>query len=272
MRDKVNINTVDISQLEVFFQPAKKPAKQTIVFAHGFSVHHSYFKSFSETLVDYDYYAPLWPGHNHHGFTDKELSPIHYAHLLVAWIEKQDLENIVLIGHSMGGAVASYALQFLKPQRVEKLVLLAPLSYSNLLNYYKIKKAFKKKDEKLSYFKRMFQPKFPDLQNDGQWQMELDKHTAMCKKLTFQIFKELSRLNSAYKTITIPAFLLLAQHDDFMPTKATLNYFNRFLIKKGNLQSGVILHSQHQMFNSKHESFCKAMQDILKHNKLGKIY
>lgn len=268
-----DLNQIDISKLEVFFQPAKKTKKQTVVFAHGFSVFHSYFQSFYKTLTDYDYYAPLWPGHNVNGFDYKELSPIHYGELLAAFIENKDLEKIVLIGHSMGAAVCSYAMNLLNAKRVEKLILLAPLSYCNLLRYFKIKSSFKKdKAERMANFKAMFQTKFSNLTDENSWENELSKHSKMAKKLSNNILKELPVLNKTYKNLKLPVFLVLAQNDLFMPTKLTLSYFNKYLIKNNNLQSSVILNSEHQMFNSKYESFCKAMDDILNHNKLSKIY
>ena len=113
---------------------------EVVVFLHGSgpgASGYSNFKGNYRHLVDAGYRCII-PDHIGYGFSDK---PNDVDHPLAFFVEciKQTLdvagvERCTLVGNSLGGAVAlGLALEY--PQRVEKLILMAPGGLSDLPEY-----------------------------------------------------------------------------------------------------------------------------------------
>ncbi len=63
-----------------------------------------------------------------------------FARLVVEFVEKNNLKNVTLIGHSLGGGTISLAYQ-MRPDLFKKLVYIAPMNKPALALYdrYKIR-------------------------------------------------------------------------------------------------------------------------------------
>jgi pimeloyl-ACP methyl ester carboxylesterase len=76
-----------------------------VVLIHGAGGTHLYWPSEVRRLPGYRVYAPDLPGHGKSG--ERGLQSIHsYAQALIDWLDAIDLHSAVLIGHSMGSAIA----------------------------------------------------------------------------------------------------------------------------------------------------------------------
>lgn len=116
---------IRLSQGQLFWREAGQG--QTLVFLHGASHDSSQWLPLLERLSrDRHCLAP-----DLLGFGDSERPDVHYSiqlqvECLAEYLAALHLENVVLVGHSLGGWVAaSYALQH--KQQVQGLILFSPL-------------------------------------------------------------------------------------------------------------------------------------------------
>lgn len=114
--------------------------KGIIVFVHGFATTSNYHLNCANDLKEYDYYAIELPGHGYSKIeTKKVLSPYNLAMKVIRWIELLNLDDIYLIGHSMGGGIVNIVASKI-PERISKVVAVTPMNSSfslKLRNIYK---------------------------------------------------------------------------------------------------------------------------------------
>ncbi|MDR2029533.1 MAG: alpha/beta hydrolase, partial [Treponema sp.] len=81
----------------------------TFLFIHGFG--GSYHDNFSAVMLarHFDYYAINLPGHGDTDIPCFDSGLEGYADYVVSYIRERGLRNLVLAGHSLGGAVVSVA-------------------------------------------------------------------------------------------------------------------------------------------------------------------
>lgn len=102
---------------------------QTLIFIHGLG---SYIPAWNKNLPElskhYRCIAIDLPGYGKSSKGNYEFSMTYYAQVIKEFADKKGLDNVVLVGHSMGGQIAlTAALQY--PDFVEKLVLIAPAGF-----------------------------------------------------------------------------------------------------------------------------------------------
>jgi len=86
--------------------------KQVLVFVHGWSCDKSYWENQLEYFgKDYTVIAIDLAGHGESGMNRKEWTIGNYGKDVKAVVEKENLDDVILIGHSMGGAVVLSAAQ-----------------------------------------------------------------------------------------------------------------------------------------------------------------
>ena len=100
--------------------------KPTIIFLHGLSSNgDAWSKNITELKKDYTCIAVDLPGFGRSYKTAKEFTPTYFAEVLKEFVDRQNIKNFVLVGHSMGGqASIKFAKKF--PNLVSKLILVAP--------------------------------------------------------------------------------------------------------------------------------------------------
>lgn len=83
-----------------------------LILLHGALGHSEIFDSFISELSKYfTVYAPLFSGHGDTELTEKGITIEKYTQELKEFIEKENLNNVYIFGHSMGGYIAlCYAL------------------------------------------------------------------------------------------------------------------------------------------------------------------
>lgn len=99
---------------------------KTLLFVHGLSSNlDSWKKNFEDLATDYRCIAIDLPGYGKSSRSKTNYRLAEYADILNALAEKMELENVILVGHSMGGQIAMHSV--LKyPEAYEKLILIAP--------------------------------------------------------------------------------------------------------------------------------------------------
>lgn len=102
---------------------------QTLLFIHGLGSYlPAWNKNIPELSKHYHCIAIDLPGYGKSSKGNYEFSMTYYAQVIKEFAEKKEIENLVLVGHSMGGQIAlTAALQY--PDLVDKLVLIAPAGF-----------------------------------------------------------------------------------------------------------------------------------------------
>lgn len=100
--------------------------KQTLVFIHGLSSNADAWSRNIETLKQkYTCIAIDLPGFGKSSKKAPAYTPTYYAEIIAKFIDKLQLKNVILVGHSMGGQTAvKLALKY--PEKLQKLILIAP--------------------------------------------------------------------------------------------------------------------------------------------------
>ena len=116
----ITIDSLDISYIK------EGTGEKTLLLVHGLSSNSDAWSKNIETLKkDYTCIAIDLPGYGKSSKPMADYSPTYFAKILHQFIEKLQLKNTILIGHSMGGQ-ASIKLAATYKDDIEKLILVAP--------------------------------------------------------------------------------------------------------------------------------------------------
>lgn len=109
------------------FKNNNKPDKP-VLFIHGLSAHFLNMLRLQSEIVDHDYYAAMLPGH-YMGDNVKiaKRKIILFADQIAEWANNLNIENLTIIGHSLGGAISLILLKLI-PQRIKGVILISPLT------------------------------------------------------------------------------------------------------------------------------------------------
>lgn len=124
-----SIKKIELSNETTIAYAEEGSGDQTLIFIHGLG---SYLPAWNKNLPElskhYRCIAVDLPGYGKSSKGNYEFSMTYYAQIISEFAEKKGLDNIVLVGHSMGGQIAlTAALQY--PELVDKLVLIAPAGF-----------------------------------------------------------------------------------------------------------------------------------------------
>lgn len=118
-------HTISLDSLEISYVKEGNGEK-TLLFVHGLSSNSDAWSKNIETLSKYYTCIALdLPGYGKSSKPEADYTPGFFTEALLQFIEKLELKNITLIGHSMGGqASIKFASNY--PDMIEKLILVAP--------------------------------------------------------------------------------------------------------------------------------------------------
>ncbi|MDE7112267.1 MAG: alpha/beta hydrolase, partial [Malacoplasma sp.] len=104
---------------------------KNILFVHGFAVTSEYHDDYVEKFFDeYNYYAIELPGHGYAKLKHvSQLDPFFYAKYVSDFIKLKGFEDLVLIGHSMGGGISLMVANQVANQ-IKKVIVVTPMNSS----------------------------------------------------------------------------------------------------------------------------------------------
>ena len=227
--------------------------RKAILIIHGFAggtYDIEELANYLEFNRNFDVFQFTLPGH------DKNLSKVKYEDWIKDSEEKIEMlinngyKNIYLIGHSMGGVIATYLAT--KYREVKKLVLAAPaFHYLNIVNdKLNIKESLKVTSKILGQYKG-------------------NEILARFLKLNISAVKELMELIKKYyytpSSVICPVLMLHGTEDHIVPRSSTKYVYDELTknTKKLIYVSGVT----HDIFkNDRKEELFYIVDDFLKHN------
>ena len=122
---KSAVKTLKLNTEEIAYTEAGNGNK-TLLFVHGLSSNLDSWKKNLEGLKEnYHCIAIDLPGYGKSSRSKTDYSLSEYAGILKDFIDEKELEDVVLVGHSMGGQIAIHSV-LAYPESFEELVLIAP--------------------------------------------------------------------------------------------------------------------------------------------------
>ncbi len=114
-----------LANIETYKRTVARP-KGTVLYLHSFMGNFQMKNSLFNHLSDYDVYALNMPGHGKSPLEGEDkINMPRFVELAKEFAEGEDLNGIILIGHSLGGGIGA-ALNSLIPGRVRLNVFEAP--------------------------------------------------------------------------------------------------------------------------------------------------
>src|SRR5262245_39827434 len=118
--------TIDLEAGTIHYRVAGPEGGRPVVFVHGFLVDDAVWADVPERLAERGYraFAPTWPlaAHTVAMKPDAGLSPRGLARVVLDFLARLELHNVVLVGNDTGGAVCQFVIDE-DPTRIGRLVL-----------------------------------------------------------------------------------------------------------------------------------------------------
>lgn len=260
-----------------YYYKCKNEKKATIIFIHGFATTSEYHDEFIKHIIDeYDYIAIQLPGAGIQEWNSKKKplveDMVDYAVNLIKHI---NIEQFILIGHSMGGGIAARVANILR-DKVICLILSTPMnsriSKLSIFNYFKFNpKTFKKSHRltnilyhDISSLYNHDQDKIHKIINDDL-EYQIANYTFMknLKKSMFSI-KNLKIGRKHEMEITTPTLVIAGKHDVIIPAKSLYKAFNnKKQREKGNIKVETMQFSAHLPFKEQEIEYAKEIKDFI---------
>lgn len=209
--------------------PAPQPNGKTVVLLHGKNFSGNYWERTIRHLAD-NGYRVIAPDQIGFGKSSKPLGFQYSFHALAeftqALLVSKNVENYHLVGHSMGGMLAT-RLALLYPESVEKLVLVNPIGledYRSLVPYRSVDQLY---EQELKANEQSIREYQKNAYFAGEWQRAYDKQieilvgwtlhddfptTAYTAALTSDMVYTQPVVHE-FKNLTMPTLLLIGTRD-----------------------------------------------------------
>lgn len=148
-------------------------------------------------------------------FKQNDLTLVNFANLVVKFIQFHKLNDVILVGHSMGGAIATIVFSLI-PQKIKCLVLEGPLN----------KGAFNPKGIIKSVFQKNFAGKYSILHPIETFRYSYKNNPDYKKILQNMFSSETTKLiSNAYEKIgDCPTLLIFGEDDRVINPKFSIRY------------------------------------------------
>ena len=118
-------NSVMIDTMQIAYSKVGN-GSTTLLFIHGLSSNSDAWHRNIEKLQErYTCIAIDLPGYGKSSIVDAPYTPTFFAEVVYKFVRSLQLENVILVGHSMGGQ-ASIRFAERYPEKISKLILIAP--------------------------------------------------------------------------------------------------------------------------------------------------
>ncbi|MXR44541.1 alpha/beta hydrolase [Mycoplasma hyopneumoniae] len=247
-------------------------SKIHIVFCHGFNSNHNVFSSTIDSIskkIPLNYYSFTLPGNNLTPASEDQLYLEYYADLTVSFIKKLNLKEVILVGHSMGAAIAALIYKRI-PKVIVKIVFIAPMNKANLpLKDFFYEKFFPKTPEEMLEFMPIYEydkEKYKDPKY-LKWAKSLYNYEYFNNfnivSLAQNLLKNnmMDQIEQALKSIKTPTLLVLGQRDGIVLQQETKTYFESLIPQ---VQTEIIPKTGHLIYSENPEYFNQIFSDFLK--------
>ncbi len=248
-------------------------SKGTIFFIHGYAVNSNYHNDFSDQLTNYDYYAVELPGHGITPINKKyKFNTFGFAQAIVDLINKLDLKNIILIGHSMGGGIAIIVSHLIK-SRIKKMILVTPMNSKGTTNFINFLFRFNPKTIKQadSFYQIILDTNNKTSLERISNQDKLNlinyhiKYKKVLRKLKYRLFSlsNLLRMLKYEKNIDIKTLLIVCTQDGCINHLKTIKNLTR---KNKSIQTYTFTNAGHIPFFEHPQQYYEVIMEFINNN------
>lgn len=252
------------------YKKARNNSTKNILFVHGFAVTSEYHDDYVESFCDeYNYYAIELPGH---GYTklkhSTQLDPLFYAKYVSDFIKLKGFEDLILIGHSMGGGVVLMVTN-LVPKQLKKVVVVTPMNSSVWFSLKGLNslKLLPDSIEKNWKYKNILVHN-PDAHYNGVEDEIIKKEVnyLLAHMKDFKILRKKmmswklhSELKKSEKNNSIKTLLILGRHDKVISCNTT----NKRFEKLNNYEIVIFENSAHLPFMEENQNYVNLVLDFI---------
>lgn len=223
---KISINSEDLAYLE------EGEGAKTLVFIHGLSSNLEAWKKNISGLSDtYRCIALDLPGYGKSSKNKTDYSLVEYADIIRKFAEEKHLENVFLVGHSMGGQIAVHSV-LRYPGYFEKLILVAPAGIetfteeeARIMKFSYTPEMVKNATE--TQIRSNFLVNFHEFPEDAEFMIQ--DRIAMKSATDFEVYSEIIVNNISamleepvfddLDTVSIPVLIIYGKNDQLIPNK-----------------------------------------------------
>ncbi|EFF41145.1 alpha/beta hydrolase [Mycoplasmopsis alligatoris] len=222
-----------LKDLEVFSFINPKN-KYNIIFLHGFT--GSYYDNLiiKDKITNCNFFALHLPCHGKSVcLSDEDLSTLNFAQIWIEYIKEQNLDNLILIGHSMGGGIAAYLNTFFS-DKILANILISPANpsiISNMKNInYLLPKTHQEATNLLKGLVYQYQINEHYIQNNlivETIENAQEKFNGLKEMLSPEQMKNSMKLfDLGFKSIKKPTLVIMGKNDLIVPTKELSEYID----------------------------------------------
>lgn len=266
---------------DYFYLKCNNPNKKgVIIYVHGFSstyyLHHEFV--LSNHFDEYDYFSMNFHNENPSDSNRKKLDEYdinYYVYQLINEINKHDFQDIILIGHSMGGGIS--LLVYMKlASRIKKIILvnaINPIIYTSSIGLKYLWSVIRNEKWQIKSLETNTR-----LQTDSQMKFvineylnyELERFLLLKYRFLFLGIKLISpklyaKLNKLYKTITIPVLFISGKDDKVIPSNATKKYLSK--LNNNYIEFVAIENTKHIPFVEAFEEYNRLVWEFINRDK-----
>lgn len=245
--------------------------KRPIVYIHGFATNSlDYDSLFEEFEWKNDYYSIQLPGNGTEKYSGniKDLSVDFLVDHCINLLKHLKLNNIILIGHSMGGQIAVKIANILE-SKLDRLILTCPnnstLRFGSLFRYsWFCPKTFKKTLKFKSYIFKDITMHYDDLEKEIQNSYEFFKTNRKCfKQLRKKLFspKNLFSCKTEENKLKAQTLIIAGKYDKLTSKNSIVIAFKRNY--RPHIQIEVFEESGHVPFIEQKEKYVEVVQDFI---------
>lgn len=251
---------------EVYETPGKQAGAPILVYCPGLGARVEYTWVVQNLIDDkYGFVQFSFAGHNNLVHLPEDLQIDKYAQHVAHWINTRKSNNpIVLVGHSMGAAIAALTANRVTNLNVKSLVLAAPYGPAcfNLRSWALIKLM-----SNLGMVQYWYKKHHDDLSEDvhelyGLYVDFLQKHPQTIPLLLrhLSLLSTKQMVAQAYASLRTPATLILGDEDPITPCGASKRFFTKYCSKINT----IILEGEGHLFPVEEpEKFVEIIQNEL---------
>lgn len=194
--------------------------RKAILLIHGFAGgpwDHQNLANDLQLYIDFDVYSVILPGHDKGIITNVTKEDwIKAVEIQTEKLINRGYKTIYVIGHSMGGVIATYIAS--KYTQVKKLILVAPAF-----------KYLKFKDEKLDIIDSIIS--VPKVFKDYDNKEIISRILKVPLSTTLEFIKLVKEHTSDVKSITIPTLIIHGDNDQIVPRESVTYVHNNIQSK-----------------------------------------
>ncbi len=200
----------------------------SVMLVHGFAEEHTIWRKLIPELQDYRLILPDLPGYGSSEFNENFSSMSDYAVVLKGILDEEEINNCIMIGHSMGGYI-SLAFAEKYPGSLTGFGLFHSSAYAD------DEEKKKKRDKGIEFIRAngslpFLKTMVPDLFYDGEVSIDLidaqirgsENLSPACLIQNYEAMKSRKDRTGVLKEFGKPILFIAGEHDNAVPYKSVL--------------------------------------------------